>query len=69
MGVTGADTWPVEVVPNPDPDCTFGVHTFLQTRHGIVNQENLTLARLAADRVYQFAYLYTPDEIQTPSSR
>jgi kynurenine formamidase len=60
VGVTGADTWPVEVVPNPDPDCEFCVHMFLQTRHGIVNQENLTLAVLAADGVYQFAYLYTP---------
>ena len=64
VGVTGADTWPVEVVPNPDPDCTFCVHTFLQTRHGIVNQENLTLAELAAGRIYQFAYLYTPVPIK-----
>ena len=60
VGVTGADTWPVDAVPNPDPECVFCVHAYLQTRHGIVNQENLTLAQLAAEGVYQFAYFYTP---------
>ena len=60
VGVTGADTWPVEAVPNPDPDCAFCVHTFLQARHGIVNQENLKLAGLADAGIYQFAYFYTP---------
>ncbi|MEQ8861483.1 MAG: cyclase family protein [Pseudomonadales bacterium] len=64
VGVTGADNWPVEAVPNPDPDCAFCVHTFLQTRHGIVNQENLSLATLAAKGVYQFAYFYTPAPIR-----
>lgn len=59
-GVTGADTWPVDAVPNPDPGCVFCVHTFLQTRHGIVNQENMKLSQLAADKVYQFAYVYSP---------
>ena len=54
-GVTGGDTWPVDAVPNPDPACAFCVHTYLQTRHGIVNQENLKLSELAADGVYQFA--------------
>ena len=64
VGVTGADTWPVEVVPNPDADCQFCVHTFLQARHGIVNQENLKLSGLAEAGVYQFAYLYTPVPIR-----
>lgn len=59
-GVTGADTWPVDAVPNPDPACAFCVHTYLQTRHGIVNQENMKLSELAADGVYQFAYIYSP---------
>ncbi len=63
VGVTGADTWPTEVIPNPDPDCAFCVHTFLQTRHGIVNHENLTLAALAAEGVYTFAYVFTPAPI------
>lgn len=64
VGVTGADTWPVEVVPNPDPDCSFCVHTFMQARHGIVNQENLTLRSLAEAGVYQFAYFFTPAPIR-----
>jgi hypothetical protein len=64
VGVTGADNWPVEVTPNPDPDCQFCVHTFLQARHGIVNQENLKLSALAEEGVYQFAYFYTPVPIR-----
>ena len=64
VGVTGADTAPVDAVPNPDPDCQFCVHTFLQTRHGIVNQENLKLSALAEEGVYQFAYFSTPVPIR-----
>jgi len=63
-GVTGGDTWPVDAVPNPDPACVFCVHTFLQARHGIVNQENLKLSELAADGVYRFAYIYSPAPIK-----
>jgi len=63
-GVTGSDTWPAEVVPNPDPTCVFCVHTFLQTRHGIVNQENMKLSELAADKVYVFTYIYSPAPIE-----
>lgn len=59
-GVTGFDTWPGDAVPNPDPACAFCVHTYLQTRHGIVNQENLKLSVLADAGVYAFAYVYTP---------
>ena len=59
-GVTGGDTWPVDAVPNPDPGCAFCVHTYLQARHGIVNQENMRLSELANDGVYVFAYMYSP---------
>ena len=62
-GVTGGDTWPVDAVPNPDPACAFCVHTFLQARHGIVNQENTKLSELAKDGVYVFAYMYSPAPI------
>jgi kynurenine formamidase len=64
VGVTGADTFAVDAVPNPDPDCEFCVHSYMQTRHGIVNQENLTLSVLAEQGVYQFAYFYTPVPIR-----
>ena len=62
-GVTGFDTWPGDAVPNPDPGCVFCVHTYLQTRHGIVNQENMKLSELAADGVYVFTYMYSPAPI------
>jgi hypothetical protein len=29
-------------------------------RHGIVNQENMDLDTLAADKAYRFLYLYSP---------
>ncbi len=59
-GVTGGDTWPVDAVPNPDPACVFCVHQYLQTRHGIVNQENMKLTEAAESGLYQFAYFYSP---------
>jgi len=47
-GVTGGDTWnATDAVPYPgDEPCAFCVHQVLQTRHGIVNQENLRLTQL-----------------------
>ncbi len=59
-GVTVSDTWAGEAVPNPDPACAFCVHTYLQTRHGIVNQENARLDELVRDKVWTFAYIYSP---------
>ena len=47
-------------MPNPDPACGNCVHAFLQTRHGIVNQENMKLAELAEDGTYVFTYVYSP---------
>ncbi len=63
-GVTGFDTWPGDAVPNPDPGCVFCVHTYLQSRHGIVNQENLKLSVLADQGVHVFAYVYSPAPIK-----
>jgi hypothetical protein len=61
-GVTGGDTWAAtDPVPYPDePGCAFCLHQFLQTRHGIVNQENMALKQLADAGVYVFTYLYSP---------
>ncbi len=56
--VVGADTWPVEVVPNPDPTLGFPVHNELLTKNGILIQENLDLSELAGDKVYKFAYIF-----------
>lgn len=59
-GVVGSDTWATEVVPNKEAACAFCVHTHLLTRHGIVNQENMDLDALAADKAWRFLYLYSP---------
>ena len=58
-GVAGSDTWPVEVVPNPDQACAC-VHTHLITRHGILLQENMDLDGPARDKVYTFLYVFSP---------
>ena len=65
-GVVAGDTWPAtDPVPYPDePACAFCIHNFLQTRHGIVTQENLALTQLADDKAYVFAYLYSPSPIR-----
>ena len=65
-GVTGGDSWAAtDPVPYPDEEgCVFCIHTFLQTRHGIVNQENLALKQLADDGTYVFAYIYSPVPIR-----
>lgn len=63
IGVMGADTWPTEVVPNPDKGCVFCVHSHMITRHGIVNQENMILDEPAADGVYVFLYMYSPTPV------
>ena len=64
-GVTGGDTWnATDPVPYPGEEgCVFCVHQYLQTRHGIVNQENLALKQLADDGVYVFTYVYSPTPI------
>ena len=62
--LTAADTWAVEVVPNPDKNLAFVVHGELQTKHGILNHENLVFDELIADRKYQFVYMFTPSPIK-----
>ena len=64
LALTGADTWAVEVVPNPDKGLAFIVHQELQTKHGIVNHENLVFDDLIANRKYQFVYVFAPVPIK-----
>ena len=65
-GLTGGDSWAAtDPVPYPgEPACAFCVHQYLQTRHGIVNQENLALKQLADDGLYVFAYMYAAAPIR-----
>jgi kynurenine formamidase len=60
VSMTGADTWPVEVIPSEDPEMAFPVHQELIARRGIYNFENLNLSELAADKVYEFAFMFAP---------
>jgi kynurenine formamidase len=60
VAMTGADTWPVEVIPSEDPQLAFPVHQELIGRRGIYNFENLDLSELAADKVYEFAFMFAP---------
>ena len=58
--LTGADNWGIEVVPHENPNRPFEVHQWMLVRHGIYNLENLTLEELARDRVYEFAFVFSP---------
>jgi len=58
--MAGADTGNVEANPGEDPERPFQGHQWLMNRHGVYNFENLDLSELAADRVYEFAFVFTP---------
>jgi hypothetical protein len=64
LALTAADTWAVEVVPNPDKSLAFPVHAELQTKHRILNHENLVFDELVADKKYQFVYIFAPAPIK-----
>ena len=58
--VVGSDTWPVEVVPNPNPKLAFPVHQIFITQNGMFIHENAATERLAEAKVYEFAYIFNP---------
>jgi kynurenine formamidase len=59
--LVGADTGGVEVAPNPDhPESQAIVHQLMITRNGIHFLENLDTSELARDRVYEFAFVFSP---------
>ena len=60
----GADNWPVEVAPNPDPQLSLPVHQIALVVNGMHLLENLKLDELAAKRVYEFAFVMQPLKIQ-----
>lgn len=64
VAVVGSDTWPVEVVPNPDPSLAFPVHQEFLPKRGIFIHENLASERLAEAGVYEFAYIFAPVPIK-----
>jgi kynurenine formamidase len=57
--LVGADG-SVEALPGENKDRVFECHQWLITMNGIYLFENLDLEALAADRVYEFAYIFSP---------
>jgi kynurenine formamidase len=60
----GSDNWPVEVAPNPDPQLSLPVHQIALVVNGVHLLENLKLDDLAANQVYEFAFIMQPLKIQ-----
>jgi kynurenine formamidase len=61
--LTASDTWATEAVgkgaggENPQP---FECHIKMMTKRGIWNLENLDLTQLAADKAYEFLFVWSP---------
>jgi kynurenine formamidase len=62
--LVGADNWPVEVGPNPDPQLSLPVHQLMLVVNGIHLLENLKLDELASKRVHEFAFIVQPLKMQ-----
>jgi kynurenine formamidase len=60
----GADNWPVEVSPNPDPQLSLPVHQVALVINGVHLLENLKLDELAQKQVHEFAFVVQPLKIQ-----
>ncbi len=60
VSLIGADTWAIEKMPGEDPDREVPVHQWTITRHGIYHLENMNLEELAADKAYEFAFVFAP---------
>ena len=62
----GSDTWTLEVFGNPvnGDGAIIPVHQELLMRHGIRIGESYALDELAADRVYEFAFIVTPQYVE-----
>jgi kynurenine formamidase len=60
----GADTFAVEVAPNPDKVLNLPVHQIALAINGIFLLENLNLGALAARNVYEFALMLQPLKIK-----
>lgn len=58
--IIGSDTWALEVLGNPVVQAAFPVHQELLVKHGIRIGEGIITDELAADRVFTFVYIVTP---------
>jgi kynurenine formamidase len=53
----GADTWGLDVLPNPNPALVFPVHQVLLAKHGIYILENIRTDELVADGASEFLFV------------
>lgn len=62
----GSDTWTLEVMGNPvnNDGAVIPVHQELLIRHGVRIAESYVLDELAADRVYRFVFMVTPQYVE-----
>lgn len=60
----GADNWPVEVSPNPDPQLSLPVHQVALVVSGVHLLENVKLDELVQKQVSEFAFVMQPLKIQ-----
>ncbi len=58
--LTAGDNWGMEAIPGEDPDRRGEGQQWLMNRSGVYNLENLDLSALAADQVYEFAFIFAP---------
>lgn len=58
--MVGSDTLANEAFPVPDQKTVVAAHQLLITKNGIYSLENLDLEQLAADKVFEFAFIFTP---------
>ncbi|MCW5619813.1 MAG: cyclase family protein [Burkholderiales bacterium] len=56
----GADTFAVEVAPNPDKTLSLPVHQIALVVNGIFLLENMKLDELAAAKAYEFVFIVQP---------
>jgi kynurenine formamidase len=60
VAMVGSDNWGIEVDPPPNKNRPIEVHQWMITKNGIYFMENLDLEELAADKAYEFAFIFAP---------
>jgi kynurenine formamidase len=53
----GADTWGLDVLPNPNPELVFPAHQVLLAKSGVYILENMRTEELVADSAWEFLFV------------
>ncbi len=53
----GADSWGLDVLPNPDPSLLFAAHQILLAKNGVYILENIRTDELVADSAWEFLFV------------